>query len=69
MTTGPTVNPGWFVLSELKAPASPDVCILCRDGLSGLPDAVTAVWRAHSRTGLAHQLSTADHSRDQVNSR
>ena len=32
------------VLSELKSRGVGDVCIVCCDGLSGLPDAVTVVW-------------------------
>jgi putative transposase len=32
------------VLSELKARGVADVCIVCCDGLSGLPDAIGAIW-------------------------
>jgi putative transposase len=34
------------VLAELKNRGVADVCILCCDGLKGLPDAVTATWPA-----------------------
>lgn len=32
------------VLSELKSRGVGDVCIVCCDGLTGLPDAITVVW-------------------------
>src|SRR4051812_14478786 len=32
------------VLSELKSRGAADVCIVCCDGLTGLPDAITVVW-------------------------
>jgi transposase-like protein len=32
------------VLSELEARGVADVCIVCCDGLTGLPDAITVVW-------------------------
>ena len=32
------------VLSELKSRGVADVCIVCCDGLTGLPDAITVVW-------------------------
>jgi transposase-like protein len=34
------------VLSELKSRGVADVCIVCCDGLSGLPDAIGVVWPA-----------------------
>jgi putative transposase len=34
------------VLSELKSRGVADVCIICCDGLTGLPDAITVVWPA-----------------------
>ena len=34
------------VLSELKSRGVADVCIVCCDGLTGLPDAITVVWPA-----------------------
>jgi transposase-like protein len=45
---GPAVGESskfWLtVLSELKSRGVADVCIVCCDGLSGLPDAITVVW-------------------------
>jgi putative transposase len=32
------------VLSELKGRGVADVCIVCCDGLTGLPDAIGVVW-------------------------
>ena len=32
------------VLSDLKSRGVADVCIVCCDGLTGLPDAITVVW-------------------------
>lgn len=32
------------VLSELKSRRVAEVCILCWEGLTGLPDAITAAW-------------------------
>jgi putative transposase len=34
------------VLSELKSRGATDVCIVCCDGLTGLPDAINVVWPA-----------------------
>ena len=34
------------VLSELKSRGVADVCIVCCDGLSGLPDAINVIWPA-----------------------
>jgi transposase-like protein len=34
------------VLSELKSRGVADVCIVCCDGLTGLPEAITVVWPA-----------------------
>jgi transposase-like protein len=34
------------VLSELKSRGVTDVCIVCCDGLTGLPDAISVVWPA-----------------------
>jgi transposase-like protein len=35
----------WFtVLSDLKSRGVADVCIVCCDGLTGLPDAISVVW-------------------------
>jgi transposase-like protein len=45
---GPTMGESakfWLtVLSELKSRGVADVCIVCCDGLTGLPDAIGAVW-------------------------
>jgi transposase-like protein len=45
---GPAVGESskfWLtVLSELKSRGVADVCIVCCDGLTGLPDAITVVW-------------------------
>jgi putative transposase len=47
---GPAVGESskfWLsVLSELKSRGVADVCIVCCDGLTGLPDAITVVWPA-----------------------
>jgi transposase-like protein len=43
------------VLSELKNRGVNDVFIVCRDGLNGLPEAVTAIWpRADVQTCVVH---------------
>jgi transposase-like protein len=48
MWVGPTTGESskfWLtVLSELKSRGVADVCIVCCDGLSGLPDAIGVVW-------------------------
>jgi putative transposase len=45
------------ILGELKARGITDVCILCCDGLSGLPDAVNAVWpRTTVQTCVIHLM-------------
>ena len=43
-STGESAKFWMSVLSELGNRGVRDVCILCCDGLSGLPEAVTAVW-------------------------
>jgi putative transposase len=43
-TTGESAKFWLTVLSELKSRGVADVCIVCCDGLSGLPDAVDVVW-------------------------
>jgi putative transposase len=43
-STGESAKFWMSVLSELRNRGVRDVCILCCDGLSGLPDAVSAVW-------------------------
>jgi putative transposase len=47
---GPTAGESakfWLtVLSELKSRGVADVCIVCCDGLTGLPDAISVVWPA-----------------------
>jgi putative transposase len=45
-TTGESAKFWLTVLSDLKARGVADVCILCCDGLTGLPDAVGATWPA-----------------------
>jgi putative transposase len=45
-TTGESAKFWLTVLSELRARGVADVCIVCCDGLSGLPDAGGAVWPA-----------------------
>jgi putative transposase len=45
-TTGESAKFWMSVLSELKARGAADVCIVCCDGLTGLPDAIGAVWPA-----------------------
>jgi putative transposase len=43
-TTGESAKFWLSVLSELKSRGVADVCIVCCDGLTGLPDAIGAVW-------------------------
>jgi putative transposase len=43
-TTGESAKFWLSVLSELKARGVADACIVCCDGLTGLPDAIGAVW-------------------------
>lgn len=43
-TTGESAKFWLTVLSELKARGVTDVCIVCCDGLTGLPDAIGAIW-------------------------
>jgi putative transposase len=43
-STGESAKFWMNVLSELRNRGVKDVCILCCDGLSGLPDAVTTIW-------------------------
>jgi len=43
-TTGESAKFWMSVLAELKARGVADVCIVCCDGLTGLPDAIGTVW-------------------------
>jgi transposase-like protein len=43
-TTGESAKFWLTVLSELKARGVADVCIVCCDGLTGLPDAISVSW-------------------------
>ena len=43
-TTGESAKFWMSVLSELRSRGVADVCIVCCDGLTGLPDAIGAVW-------------------------
>jgi transposase-like protein len=43
-TTGESAKFWLSVLSELRSRGVADVCIVCCDGLSGLPDAIGVVW-------------------------
>jgi putative transposase len=43
-TTGESAKFWLTVLSELRSRGVADVCIVCCDGLSGLPDAIGVVW-------------------------
>jgi putative transposase len=43
-TTGESAKFWLSVLSELKGRGVGDVCIVCCDGLTGLPDAISVVW-------------------------
>src|SRR5499427_3760219 len=43
-TTGESAKFWLTVLSELKSRGVADVCIVCCDGLTGLPDAVSVTW-------------------------
>jgi transposase-like protein len=45
-TTGESAKFWLTVLSELKSRGVGDVCIVCCDGLTGLPDAIGVVWPA-----------------------
>jgi len=45
-TTGESAKFWLSVLSELKSRGVADVCIVCCDGLTGLPDAIGVVWPA-----------------------
>ena len=42
--TGESAKFWLTVLSELKSRGVADVCIVCCDGLTGLPDAISVVW-------------------------
>jgi transposase-like protein len=45
------------VLSELKSRGVQDVCIVCCDGLTGLPDAIGVVWpKATVQLCVVHYL-------------
>src|SRR5206468_5091430 len=43
-TTGESAKFWLTVLSELKGRGVADVCIVCCDGLTGLPDAISVTW-------------------------
>jgi transposase-like protein len=43
-TTGESAKFWMSVLSELRSRGVADVCIVCCDGLTGLPDAIGAIW-------------------------
>jgi putative transposase len=43
-TTGESAKFWLTVLSELRSRGVADVCIVCCDGLTGLPDAITITW-------------------------
>ena len=43
-TTGESAKFWLTVLSELKGRGVADVCIVCCDGLTGLPDAIGVTW-------------------------
>src|SRR5499427_541402 len=43
-TTGESAKFWLSILAELKARGVADVCIVCCDGLTGLPDAITVTW-------------------------
>jgi putative transposase len=43
-TTGESAKFWLTVLSELKSRGVADVCIVCCDGLTGLPDAIGVTW-------------------------
>ena len=43
-TTGESAKFWLSVLSEIRARGVADVCIVCCDGLTGLPDAISVVW-------------------------
>src|ERR1700746_3044451 len=43
-TTGESAKFWMSVLSELRSRGVADVCIVCCDGLTGLPEAITVTW-------------------------
>ena len=43
-TTGESAKFWMSVLSELKSRGAADVCIVCCDGLTGLPEAISVTW-------------------------
>ena len=43
-TTGESAKFWMSVLSDLRSRGAADVCIVCCDGLTGLPDAITVTW-------------------------
>jgi putative transposase len=43
-TTGESAKFWMSVLSEVKSRGVADVCIVCCDGLTGLPDAISVIW-------------------------
>ncbi len=64
MWVGPSGGEGakqWMgLLTELRNRGVADVCIVCCDGLRGLPDAITATWpRATVQTCVVHLVSNS----------
>ena len=56
-TTGESAKFWLTVLAELRNRGIGDVCIVCCDGLTGLPDAVTVVWpRATVQLCVVHLI-------------
>src|SRR5256886_11504578 len=56
-TTGESAKFWLSVLSELKGRGVADVCIVCCDGLTGLPDAISVTWpQAVVQPCVAHPI-------------
>jgi putative transposase len=56
-STGESAKFWLSVLSELKSRGVADVCIVCCDGLTGLPDAISVTWpRAMVQTCVVHLI-------------
>ncbi len=59
-TTGESARFWLSVLSDLKSRGVADACIVCCDGLTGLPEAISVVWpRAIVQLCVVHYPDTA----------
>ena len=60
-TTGESAKFWMSVLSEIKSRGVADVCIVCCDGLTGLPDAIGVVWpQATVQLSSVHTVGRRD---------